>query len=132
MNQRETVDLSKVHRFGTPIEKQAYHPQVWWEIYRLAVKETLADPGFQQQAARAHLQRTLTKIEPSTPRQASPQTQGVQISAEQARINQALGLSSEVFLKYSGEIPSRLDPTQAEVNRKLGLSDETFLQFAHR
>jgi len=79
-----------------------HYPAVWWQIYRLGYSQAQSDPNVQEQAARKHLERTLTRPEgASTMTQPVAQTRPVTISVDQRKVNQLLGVSNEAFLKYA-------------------------------
>jgi hypothetical protein len=106
------------------------YPAVWWQIWRQGRDETMNDPNMQREMAQRHLEATLTKRGATTPAQPSPQAPAVTISAEQAKVNAALGLSTEEFVEHNRAVPSQLDPVQREVNEQLGLKEEDFLKYS--
>ena len=92
----------------TPKMLQELYPECFWAVYRMGRQEALADPATRKQIAEEYLKNSLTqpsptsvtsRPSPSLPREGSP-AGPVAISAAQAAVNRALGVSDETFVKY--------------------------------
>lgn len=82
------------------IIKQNY-PAIYWQIYRQGFAAAQNDPNAQAQAAKMHLERSLTKLQTPPAAKPSPQPQGALNADIQRAINKQLGISDEDFHQYA-------------------------------